>query len=188
MPGHWRSPGCQRSASNANCKHMRSRVPRNVPPGGARQGRRLAVPHARTLSKTAPQEPPHKHRLPWSLRTPVLSQGVRSAAGPQVARGAPVATCAQFCISITSARSATATSTDDRKSPAPSPSPAAPASAVARPSGDATMMSDWKNSANSRTDPLRRAAHPQRLRRAARGAWASARGARPGAAQPGAIM
>ena len=65
-----------------------------------------------------------------------------------------MATCAQFCISMTSARSATRISTDDRKSAAPS----SPASArrVASAMGEATMMSESKKSANSLTAPLQR--------------------------------
>ena len=56
---------------------------------------------------------------------------------------APVVTCAQFCMSITSARSTTAISTDDRKSAPPAPSAAAADSAVARPSGEAMITSAW---------------------------------------------
>lgn len=64
-------------------------------------------------------------------------------------------TCIQFCMSSTSPRATTAISMEVRKSAAPaSPAPAASVSSVVRPSGDATITSDCRNSEYSRTAPL----------------------------------
>mmetsp|Transcript_1385 Transcript_1385/g.5769 ORF Transcript_1385/g.5769 Transcript_1385/m.5769 type:complete len:260 (+) Transcript_1385:850-1629(+) len=60
-----------------------------------------------------------------------------------------VCRCCQFCIAITSAWSITSNSMEARKSAAPGPPSL---SFVARPSGDATSMSDPKKSTYSRTE------------------------------------